>query len=157
MTRKSIVDRAFWLGKEGSRTDPINVWALAVEAIDLGGDKAPLVKLLRSNAELPPEGRAFVADLLERYELRMRKGKPRTPAYDRTLVEAILLICIQRIREYRDRGIKLDDALDMAAEEFRFDRDKLKDAYAGKRGGSRRIKIVFPKQKPPPDEAEVFS
>ena len=139
MTKSRILDRAFWLGKEGSQTDPINVWALAVEAIDLRGDKAPLLKLLRSAAELPPEGRAFLADLLERYELRKRKGKPRTPAYDRTLVEAMMLIGIQLVRHIRKYGVRTDDAVKLAATYLLIDPHKLGEAYAGKRGASRRI------------------
>jgi hypothetical protein len=139
MKKATIVDRAFWLGKEDDPTDPINAWALAVEAIDQRGDKSPLMKLLRSADPLPPEGRAFIADLLDRHELKKKTlGRPRLPIYDRSLIEAVLLIGIQRIQEYREKGMDIENAVHFAAKEFALEPKKLLDAYIGKRGASRR-------------------
>jgi hypothetical protein len=129
---RKLADSAFWLDERGI------TWALAVEAIDKRGDKAPLITLLWSDGTMPPEARGFIADLLERYELKKKtRGRPRLPIYDRSLVEAILLIGIQRIKEYRERGISVSEAVELAAEEFRLDPNKLRDAYHGKRGASR--------------------
>jgi hypothetical protein len=60
-------------------------WLDALRLIDGCGDKAQLVKLLTSNVAIPAEARQHLADLLERYQLKLQRGGRggrRTPSYD---------------------------------------------------------------------------
>jgi hypothetical protein len=87
---------------------PLFAWVVALGAIDKSGDKSTLIKLLMSTDYVMPfEVREFIADLLDRHELTKSKtGRPRTPIYERSLVEAMMLIGIQRIRENQADGQK---------------------------------------------------
>ncbi len=64
----------------GNRERP---WIEALEAIDSGGEKRPLVKLLKSNKSIPKAAKWHIADLLERYQLKRHPGKQATPSYER--------------------------------------------------------------------------
>ena len=60
-------------------------WLDALRAIDLRGDKSQLVKLLKSDVAIPPDARQHLADLLERYQLKLQRGGRggrMTPSYD---------------------------------------------------------------------------
>jgi hypothetical protein len=60
------------------------VWRDAVEQAD-AGDMSSLVALLRSDADLGPDSRDLVADLLARHNLAKRKGAQANKAYRITL------------------------------------------------------------------------
>jgi hypothetical protein len=58
-------DHCFWLD------DPsVERWVRALEAVDKRGDKGPLLSLLRSECDLPREARIYLADLLDRHQLK---------------------------------------------------------------------------------------
>jgi hypothetical protein len=60
-------------------------WLDALRAIDGRGDESQLVKLLKSDVAIPPDARQHLADLLERYQLKLQRGGRggrRTPSYD---------------------------------------------------------------------------
>jgi hypothetical protein len=131
----AVVDRGFWLDDD----DPED-WIAALEAIDKRGDKRPLVTLLKSQRDLSPRARFYLADLLDRFELKRPAHRPRTPAYDRTLAEAILLWGVQEARELVKAGMSVVDALDKAAKESSIPLEILSNAYEGKRGSTNRAK-----------------
>jgi hypothetical protein len=57
-------------------------WVEALEAVDSGANKGPLLELLCGESPLSSSARWHLADLLDRYKLARRRGKPRTPSYD---------------------------------------------------------------------------
>jgi hypothetical protein len=128
-----LYDRGFWL-------DAVTIhWAEAIEAIDKRGDKEPLKKLLKSEFELPPEARRFLADLIDRYQLKLKRGRKATPAYDRTYIEAILELAIDDVLAHRGA---IDVALKEVAEEWDYEgitEKKLKNAFEKRRGSTRRM------------------
>jgi hypothetical protein len=136
-----IVDCATWLPD----VDQNAGWYEALAAIDgrrqdkAPQDKAPLLALLRSDSELPATVRHHLADLLERHELRRRRGGQQVPSYDRSDAEAALHSAISQARDYVQNGMSVSDALEKAAESNCVDRDKLDNAYAGQRGSTRRV------------------
>src|SRR5579862_4059471 len=106
-----VVDRAFWLGDDLS----VEPWVTALEAIDKTGDKMLLLDLLRSECPLPQTARLYLADLLERYDLKAPRHRPRTPAYDYTAVEAALLRGRERVRYFIENGMSFEAALTKAS------------------------------------------
>ena len=74
-------DYAFWLPESQSKSPVLR----AISEFDYSCDKAPLLKLLRSqDRDLTYPDRVWLADLLERHDLVKRKGRPPIPAYDRS-------------------------------------------------------------------------
>ena len=139
---EALLDRAFWL-KPG-----VDSWVAAIEVLDTKDDKKPLLNLLRSKAPLSDDVRWFIADLLERYDLnRNKRGRPRTPAYDRTESDAMMELGIERVGRYMeygrlktDPGLSAQDAIAKAAKELMLGEDELANAFNGKRGSLRRFK-----------------
>jgi hypothetical protein len=130
-----VVDRAFWL------TADLDPWVDALEAIDKRGDKKPLLDLLESDYDLPPRARIFLADLIERYQLKLPPHRPRTPAYDMTDADAMLTIALADVRKYQARGMSVDDAVAAVAKGWSIKhQNMLANFCAGKRGSSRRMK-----------------
>jgi hypothetical protein len=80
-------DNGFWL--------PHDVDEEAIEALVLlddsdGKNKQPLIKMLRRRGRMYPADRDvyfYVADVLDRYQLKRKPGKRQTPTYDLTDVE----------------------------------------------------------------------
>ncbi|RWM66917.1 MAG: hypothetical protein EOR82_28270 [Mesorhizobium sp.] len=85
-------------------------WREAVEKGD-AGDLAALVALLRSDAELGPDARDLVADLLSRHRLAKRKGGQPNKAYRVTLKEGKLRVAVKLVDYYRARGMSVEDAI----------------------------------------------
>jgi hypothetical protein len=139
-TSKAIHDVAFWLGDE---FDP---WVAALEAIDKRKDKGPLLALLKSDHDLPHAARVYLADLLDRYQLKRKKGGQSVAVYDRTDADRIFELANARANELIECGLTTEDACNKAAKDFGIpDRGKdgvsmLLDFRAGKRGGSARMK-----------------
>jgi hypothetical protein len=117
---KRLTDNAFWLDDDAD-CELIE----ALHAIDQCGDKAPLICLLRAR------GNRYLADLLERYDLKRKRGRPQTPSYNKSDVEARLAMAVKDVRE---RGV----APCTAAERWRLDLRTLQLALEGRRGSSRR-------------------
>jgi hypothetical protein len=126
-------DRCFWLD------DPdVERWVRALEAVDKRGDKGPLLRMLKSESDLPQRARLYLADLLDRYVLKVPSNRPRTPAYDRTLTEMVLLLGVKRARDFVEDGESVKDALSKASAECGIPLEILSNAYEGRRGASRR-------------------
>jgi hypothetical protein len=139
----AVVDRAFWLDDpdSGEPITPIEAeWITAIEAIDKRGDKKPLVTMLKSQRDLSPEVRFYLADLIERYELKKPPHRPRTPAYDRTAADAMLLLGIQRVKELVTAGMAVKGALENASKDHSIPLESLASAYYGRRGSTNRAK-----------------
>ncbi|TIQ25045.1 hypothetical protein [Mesorhizobium sp.] len=96
-------------------------WREAVEKGD-AGDLAALVALLRSDAELGPDARDLVADLLSRHRLAKRKGGQPNKAYRVTLKEGKLRVAVKLVEYYRAKGMNAEDAVAAAL------RDNKRDA-----------------------------
>jgi hypothetical protein len=117
-------------------------WVDALEAIDLRGDKTLLCSLLRNpEAELSPDVRDYLADLIERKEFKRRQGRQKVAAY------AVISETNWRwelgcslTRSYIQSGDPEDTALDKAAAEISRSREQLKSVFHGKHGAFNRSK-----------------
>jgi hypothetical protein len=115
-------------------------WVDAIEAIDKRGDKEQLTSLLKSDFKLTPKARLFLADMIDRYQLKPKRGRKPTPAYHRSPVEWRLECAIEDVRAHRG---EIDVALREIAQryaEYGITEKKLKNAFEGRRGSTRRMK-----------------
>ena len=62
-----------WLFSVDRADDFPSRWIEALAAIDVRGDKEPLLALLRSNEELTPRALAFITDMVERHTLKRKE------------------------------------------------------------------------------------
>jgi len=106
----------------------------ALHAIDNGGDKAPLVELLKSSGSMRD---ALLADLIDRHDLEKKKGRgrPPRPAYimsdeDLNFSRANAYVDDQLLD---DPNLSLDERIDRAAEKFGTTRIKLVEFRDGRR------------------------
>ena len=120
------------------------IWYYALEELDKGGKKGPFLNLLRSNWKLPPDVRFHIADMLERYELKKKRGRPRVPSYDRSDAERTAIYVRDRVRDLIKEGMKAGDAIAKVAEENKMLESTVDNAYGGRRGSSRRVKKRMP-------------
>jgi hypothetical protein len=88
-------------------------WQKAVVEAN-AGDTSKLTKLLRSKRVLGPEARRLLADLIERHRLVRRPGKPPTPAYLITAVEARLNHQLKLFQYFKGKGETKEDAIELA-------------------------------------------
>jgi hypothetical protein len=134
-----FVDLLYWVAKNPGPAE--RRWLEALSDVDVYGDKSKLLELLRSGEELSPGIRCHVADLLERYELKGRRGRQRTPSYDRTPIQWALEVAIERVREDVRVGMSVPAAIEknatMAIGGVKVDEDVLDAAYRGKLGAMR--------------------
>lgn len=122
----------FWFGN-GKSNDP---WIAAFQAIDESGDKAPLLKLLDVGEPPPP---ALLADFLRRHTLKKKPGAQATPKYRRSDADVALILAVEDVRRLRRKDKKsVAEALEQISKARRIPHDILKEAYAGRRGASRR-------------------
>jgi len=128
-----IKDYGFWLPPEVDEK-----WVCAFEAFDKHRDLRPVLALLKDC--VPPTVCPYLEDFFKRYELKPKPGRPRTPSYDRTPAEGMLLLGIERAREYVEEKMPASEAIARAARDLRISEQTLATAYAGKRGSSRRMK-----------------
>jgi hypothetical protein len=138
-----IGDRAFWF--EDEQRQRLAPWLNALEQIDRNGDKGPLMEELRSERELPLEVHHYLADLLDRYELKPPAHRHRAPAYDLTKSEARLMMLKDRVETFQKHGMNFNDAVDKVAEQWSMNAQILANFCQGKRGSSNRRK----KREPP--------
>jgi hypothetical protein len=125
-------DNAFWL--------PNDVDEGVIEALKLlddsdGENKQPLIKILRQRGRMYPAHRDvyfYVADVLDRYQLKRKRGGQKTPAYDRTDVERRL--------EMAKSEIANGKSLQQAAADWGLNPNALENFRLGKRGSTRRMK-----------------
>lgn len=130
----SFADRAFWLKDIDPMEEP---WLDALCAADDTRETHQLVTLLRSGATPSRRVMAFLANFLERHSLRRRPGKPPTPAYDLTPVEAALAMAVDEVRSRRP-GVSLNAAVTEAAQRRGLDEQTVLDAHRGRLGSIRR-------------------
>ncbi|WP_029083177.1 hypothetical protein [Bradyrhizobium sp. th.b2] len=132
----AIEDNAFWLNLPS--TSPDWYWIAALDKLDRLKDKRSLAALLRSNYDLSPKVREYLADLIERY--CFPKGRPRTPAYVLSEKDALLLLACESVQVEVQHGMRVDDALDKVAKTSHLARTALENAYNGKRTSLRKSK-----------------
>jgi hypothetical protein len=133
-----LLDRAFWL-PDHADTD---VWVKAFQAVDRDGDIAKLCLELRSDRPLSAATRAHLADLLERYQLKPKVGRRRTPAYDRTALQALLEMAEQDWREQPKPARRSKEAI---AQSHGVDHEVFEEHLAGKRKQSRAVRQRSPR------------
>jgi hypothetical protein len=130
-----IVDRVSKYEGEDWRD---RAWLLALQALDERGDKAPLKALLRSDSEITPTIRGYLADLVER-GIALPGGGQRTPAYDYSPNELRLFLAVEDARNLIRRGAEKKEALKKVAETYRVDVRSVKATLAGEQGNMRHI------------------
>jgi hypothetical protein len=107
-----------------------------------------LIALLGAKRIPHRAARRALADLLLRFKFDRRgRGRPRTPSYDRTIVDAHLEAARQYVNELMaEKGISERDAIEEAARRYRIpsaetsERDILGNFIEGTRGSSGRMK-----------------
>jgi hypothetical protein len=133
-----FVDLLYWAVNPDPRS---RRWLEALSNVDVYGDKSKLLELLRSGEELSPDIRYHIADLLERYELKRRRGRQQTPSYDRTPGQWALEVAVERVREDVRAGMSVPAAIDKNAATaiggVKVDGGVLDAAYRGKLGAMR--------------------
>jgi hypothetical protein len=131
-----IGDTGFWLEDFDSNRS----WYMALQALDVRGDKKPLIGLLQSGPA-PKTICLHIADFLDRYEfVRPHKTGPvRTPTYTRSSAMSLLESTILEVRG-RPRAMRLQEALVRAAGRNKVPLETLSEAYAGKHGGLNRAR-----------------
>lgn len=115
-------------------------WINALWVIDHGGDKVPLINLLRSNSSIPKKAKWLLADLLERYALKRPRGRSRTPAYDLSETEMWLRWADQAVRGYMRKGMILDRAIEKAALRYEVNAETLRTYHSGRHSSARRMR-----------------
>jgi hypothetical protein len=138
-----VVDNAFWLGNDTSA----DLWIDVLDDIDNAQDDAErnrqkqrLVDLLKSDHELSPLARYYLADLLERYNLKRPKGGRKVPAYDLSEIERRVALAISQVKNRDKKKVTLAEAQRRAADSYRITLRSLKSAYEKPRGSARRMK-----------------
>lgn len=117
-----------------------DVWVAAVDAVYRDNNKKPLTALLRSDHELLPLARGYLADLIARGIKRPTHRTP-TPAYDMSDAEETLLFACDRVRYYVHKApvrLTVEEAVTKVAAQLKIDPRTLANAYPGKRGATRR-------------------
>ena len=138
----SVSDRAFWLAPYPFR----DRWIDALEDIDRRGDKTALLALLRADSTMPREARCFLADLIDRYTLKKKRGRQRVPLYDKSHTEALLEMANEDVDDLMaTKVISLRDAADIVRKSYGLwevvnGNDPLLNFRRGSRGSTRRMK-----------------
>jgi hypothetical protein len=88
-------------------------WLRWRQAIDkaASGDTSAIIKLLHLGRPIPPEAQLLLADLLERHQLKKKRGAQRRPIYESSPEESKLLKAAHFVREAQCGGATFDDAL----------------------------------------------
>jgi hypothetical protein len=127
-----ILDRAVWR----KANEPDDAWVAALDKADRGNAQA-LTDLLRSQTEIPPSVRHYLADFAERRV--QKRGRPRVPLYDRSRVEVFLWLANDEV-SHRPPGQKLEDALAAAAAHYGLTVANLRKYRTGHRTATSRRK-----------------
>jgi hypothetical protein len=139
-----LVDRAFWLPLID---DPeYRPWYQALEAIDKAHGAEAMRQAQRALCALLggpiPEGVGpLLADLLARYRLTRRTGRPANPAYELTYPQAELHWAHETMRDYMTFGMKAELAAHKAVVKHpAVTEPALLRYHKGRHGGARRHK-----------------
>jgi hypothetical protein len=171
-----IIDNAFWLEDDSNLAPPpdagpppakkprikkyaLNLsaeewpWVQALDRLDRHGDERPLQNLLKNYKPPSPRIERYLVDLAERKRARKGKsgGRPKTPAYRLSDIDALLLIACEHVQAYVQRGDSVDTALDKVRDEFllqdkngrefHLNKDRLSDAYNDRRPSLRKSRM----------------
>src|SRR5262245_349963 len=157
-----LVDTAFWL--EDIDDPDYRPWYEALEAIDRARDAKAMRAAQRTLCALlcgpvPERVGSLLADLLARYRLTRRAGRPATPAYERTPAMLELEWAYETLRAYLDaekaKGKLAKQVIDDAifATVRKHPQVTLKSLWRryhkGSHGGTRRHKAKLVKTAPP--------
>jgi hypothetical protein len=126
--RHDFIYWAFWLDLP-PRDWP---WVEALDELDRLRDKKPLQRLLKSDCELSPKMRRYLADLIERRCVPLPKGRRHTPIY--TITEKEVRHCFAHwdVADNRKLGMSLDDAIKKAANRFHLNTTSLRLSLEGR-------------------------
>jgi hypothetical protein len=91
-----------------------------------------LLKLLASDAEMSPNVRRHLRDLIDRYELKRPRGRQRAPSYDLTPRQLALSQGVALVRSSVARGMSIAAACERHAAEAGVSADTLAAAYGGR-------------------------
>jgi hypothetical protein len=115
------------------------LWYDALLKLDKNQDTGPLVSLLQSGR--PSDVVSFhIGDVFTRYDLRKKHGRPRVPSYDMSDAERTALRVSDQVRDLAKGGMKVKDAIAKVAEENKMAETTVANAYAGRRGSTRRVR-----------------
>jgi hypothetical protein len=122
-------------------------WIKALLAIDRRRNPEPLIRLLKSGAPMPDDARWHIADLLQRYNLKLAAGKNRqTASYDHSEAEGNLFRAAKCVHGYvAKQTLTKDEAIQRCARDYRVKPETLRTYLAGKHSSGYRIK----KRRPP--------
>jgi hypothetical protein len=93
----------------GTEAEP---WVDAIEAIDLRGDKKPLLALLKSQ---PGAAGLLLADLLTRHQLKRKRGRQQVPIYKFTEQTIALQKAKEQYNKLLKTGVSRNEALERVA------------------------------------------
>jgi hypothetical protein len=117
-------------------TESTDDWMRAVNRAGELGKTDYLVELLESDTPLGPWARKILADLLDRHNLRKKRGKPRLPFNRVNLTEMRMANAVECARLLKQEGHP--DPTGEAARRFKWQKDSVDAAIQGKRGSARR-------------------
>jgi hypothetical protein len=153
VSSKQLSDRAYWLDRDGERLRPgEEAWLDVLDELDRslaqaganqkkGGVKEPLCELLRSEVELTPRVRAWLADLVERYQFRRKPhGRP-APLYNNTRRQTTLDLAVEHgVRRLVAEGMNVDEACAAVAKGMAHRATTLRAALRGRDGATNRLR-----------------
>jgi hypothetical protein len=123
---------------------PDDPWVVALDQLDRFGDKDPLVALLRSECDITPTIRSYIADLIER-GIDKPGTRPRIPTYYKmSITLQILEHAVQAVHEYIASGMLEEVALENVAVDWYIDLSTLRLAFRGKHSALTRSKKRSP-------------
>ncbi len=93
-------------------------WVAALQEADKG-NLEPLIALFLSQQDLGPKDRMFIADLLDRHNLKKKPGRQAIPAYRTSKSEAILSYQKHRYKAHRDDRKPVDKAVEAALIDYK--------------------------------------
>jgi hypothetical protein len=94
---------------------------------------------------MPRDARWHLADLLDRYNLKIAPGKnQQIPSYDHSKAAGELERAAKTYRRYREKGFSGDRAIEYTARDYEMDSEKLRTYLAGKYASARRIESRRP-------------
>jgi hypothetical protein len=122
-------------------------WYDAMDSLQKG-DKTPICKMLRSDAELNPNVRGYLADIFERMQLRRPRARPWKPAYRLSKANQSWWLAVHLYKNYIQSGVPKEVALVKAAKEIGRSTVQLKSVLSGKHGSFNRA-LKRPSRKRP--------
>jgi len=128
-------------GERGAAIDDRDYWWLfALHELERHGNKAELLRLLASDAEMSPDVRRHLADLIDRHELRRPPGRQRAASYNLTDKQLAFLRGVALVRASVAGGMSVQAACARHAPEVGVPVDALVAAHGGRHTATRRLR-----------------